>query len=280
MPELPEVETIRRDLAALLKSRVVSSVQIADERVLQGFLPSGAPRRQVNAHGFSKTLTGGRFTNVLRRGKYLIFEMEEGPSLLSHLRMTGQWIVGDPQPHARARIFLEDKTAIALSFCDTRRFGELWLADDWRKDASIQALGPEPWEESVDAAAWGQALRGSGAKIQAALLDQRRMAGLGNIYVTEALFLSGLRPTRRCRTLRHTHVAPLVSNIRRVLEQGLRHRGVSFYSYRDARGEKGVALQHLFVYGRAGEPCLTCRTILKAVKVSGRGTVYCPKCQK
>jgi formamidopyrimidine-DNA glycosylase len=126
------------------------------------------------------------------------------------------------------------------------------LAEDWRKDPSIASLGPDPLTDALDVGAWGKDLRRSGAKMQAALLDQKRMAGLGNIYVTEALFLSGLRPTRRARTVTAVEISALVENIRRVLTEGLAHRGVSFRDYRDARGERGQARERLLVYGKAG----------------------------
>jgi len=193
--------------------------------------------------------------------------------------MTGQLVLGPSVPAARAVILFEGTSSV-LNFSDTRRFGELWLAEDWRKDPAISSLGPEPLERSWALGPWGQQLRRSSAMMQAALLDQKRVAGLGNIYVTEALFLSGIRPTRRAHAVRASEIAPLVDNIRRVLEDGLAHRGVSFRDYRDARGERGRARERLAVYGKAGAPCPRCQTVFRGIKVSGRGTVYCPKCQK
>ncbi len=279
MPELPEVETIRRDLLSTVVHKRISRVLVRDRSILEGFKPSGRPRRRVRPADFAARLEGRTIQDALRRGKYLIFPLSSGESLLCHLRMTGQLVYGPPRPEARAQIFLEG-TDQSLGFCDTRRFGELWLSPDWTQDPSIRALGPEPLANGWDGAAWGRSLRSSRAKIQAALLDQRRLAGLGNIYVTEALFLSGLRPTRRCHTLRAADIPPLLANVRRVLEQGLRKRGVSFYSYRDGLGRKGRAQDSLLVYGREGEPCVRCRAPLKGTKISGRGTVYCPRCQK
>lgn len=279
MPELPEVETIRRDLARLLHRKTIAGIHVRDVRVLQGFAPSGRPRRAVRRGEFEARLRGRSITGVRRRGKYLLFDLSSGETLLCHLRMTGQLIYGAPQAAARAVIRFEE-SADALSFCDTRRFGELWIVEDWRTDPSIAALGPEPLLGGWDARIWGRDLRASKAMVQSALLDQRRIAGLGNIYVTEALFHTGIRPTRRCHTLRVSDIPPLVKNIQRVLEQGLEFRGVSFYSYRDGYGQRGGAQKHLSVYGRAGEPCPRCGVSVKGTKVGGRGTAYCPKCQK
>lgn len=279
MPELPEVETIRRDLLKAVVRKKISRVLIRDRSILEGFTPSGRPRRRVRSADFAARLEGRTVQDVIRRGKYLVFPLSSGESLLCHLRMTGQLVYGPPRPEARAQVFFEG-TDQALSFCDTRRFGELWVAPDWTQDPSLRALGPEPLTNGWDVEAWGRSLRSSRAKIQAALLDQRRLAGLGNIYVTEALFLSGVRPSRRCHTLRASDIPPLLAHIRQVLEQGLRQRGVSFYSYRDGLGRKGKAQETLQVYGRAGEPCVRCRTPLKGMKINGRGTACCPRCQK
>ncbi|MGQ0643944.1 MAG: bifunctional DNA-formamidopyrimidine glycosylase/DNA-(apurinic or apyrimidinic site) lyase [Elusimicrobiota bacterium] len=278
MPELPEVETIRRDLAGLLTGRRIAGVEVRDRRALEGFGPSGRPRRRVQPRDFQAALTGRAVKDVLRRGKYLVFDLGPGLSFLCHLRMTGQLIFGSPRPEARARILFDGGGV--LNFCDARRFGELWLAGDWRQDPSIRALGPEPLFDGWDVEDWGRRLRSSRAAVHAALLDQRRLAGLGNIYALEALFRSGLRPGRRCSSVPARSIPVLAENIRRVLLEGLERRGVSFSSYRDARGEKGFAQSRLSVYGRAGEPCTLCAADLKAVKIGGRGAVYCPKCQK
>jgi formamidopyrimidine-DNA glycosylase len=278
VPELPEVETLRRDLADLLPGKIISRVVVEDRRALEGFGPDGSRRRRVDPAAFSSRIAGRSVREVLRRGKYLIFALDDGAALLAHLRMTGQLLWGEPRPRARLRLHFKDVPEV-LSYCDTRRFGELWLADDWRGDPAIAALGPEPLEP-LDAGAWGAAFRRSSAKLQAALLDQKRLAGLGNIYVTEALWRTGLRPTRRASTVRADVIPRLLTHVRAVLEEGLARRGVSFRDYRDARGEKGQAKERLAVYGRHGQPCRRCETVLKFVKVNGRGTAYCPSCQR
>jgi formamidopyrimidine-DNA glycosylase len=279
MPELPEVETVRRDLWLMIRGLKIRDVLVRDRRALEGFGPGGGPRRTVRVADFVRRVVGRTVRDVLRRGKYLIFDVGPDLSLLAHLRMTGRLVVG-PQDVAARAVFRFEGTQEVLNFSDTRRFGELWLAEDWRKDPSIASLGPDPLTDALDVGAWGRDLRRSGAKMQAALLDQKRLAGLGNIYVTEALFLSGIRPTRRADTVTAVDIPPLLENIRRVLTEGLAHRGVSFRDYRDARGERGQARERLLVYGKAGAPCPQCKTIFRRVKVSGRGTVYCPKCQK
>ncbi len=278
MPELPEVETIRRDLEKMLVGRTIDRVCVRDRRVLEGFGPDGGRRRQVAPNSFSRTLAGRTVAGVIRRGKYLVLDLGPGLSLLAHLRMTGRIVVGGPDNKARAIIYFREAPTV-LNFIDTRRFGEIWLAPDWRRDPSIKALGPEPLEP-MDEEAWGQSLRRSGAALHSALLDQKRMAGLGNIYVTEALHLSGLRPMRRARAVPEKALPILLKNIRGVLERGLADRGVSFRDYRDALGQRGSAQKGLFVYGKGGHPCPGCGDLLVSVKVGGRGTVYCRQCQK
>jgi formamidopyrimidine-DNA glycosylase len=278
MPELPEVETIRRDLSALLPGKILSAIDVFDRRALEGFGPDGSPRRRVDPVLFAARLVGRRVAEVARRGKYLMFRLGGGGSLLLHLRMTGQVIWGPPRPKARVLLRFRG-TGDVLSYCDTRRFGELWMAEDEALDPALAALGPEPLEP-LDADAWGKALRASSAKLQAVLLDQKIIAGLGNIYVTEALWRTGLRPHRRANTMKVASVPLLLGHIRDVLQEGLAYRGVSFRDYRDARGEKGQARDRLAVYGKAGKPCGRCSVVLKGIKVNGRGTVFCPSCQK
>lgn len=278
MPELPEVETLRRDLSSLLVGKAFSRADVHDRRALEGFGPDGARRRRVDPAAFSARLAGRTVRSVGRRGKYLLFHLDDGAALLAHLRMTGQLLWGAPRP--KARVHLHFNGADVLSYCDVRRFGELWIAEDPAKDPSLSALGPEPLDGSLDPGAWARSLRACTAKLQSALLDQKRIAGLGNIYVTEALWRTGLRPTRRAHTVKAAEVGPLLGHVRDILREGIEYRGVSFRDYRDARGEKGRARDRLSVYGKQGQPCPRCETTFKFVKVSGRGTVYCPGCQR
>lgn len=279
MPELPEVETLRRDLAGLLPKKIFASVSVRDRRALEGFGPDGSRRRRVDPAAFSSRLAGRAVKDVSRRGKYLIMNLDDGAALLVHLRMTGQLIWGPPKPSARLQLHFRNEEQV-LNYCDVRRFGEVWLAEDPAKDPSLMALGPEPLDGSLDADVFSRSLRGCTAKLQSALLDQKRIAGLGNIYVTEALWRTGLRPTRRAHTVKAAEVAPLLGHVQDILKEGIAFRGVSFRDYRDARGEKGRARDRLSVYGKQGQPCPRCETTFKFVKVSGRGTVYCPGCQR
>jgi formamidopyrimidine-DNA glycosylase len=192
--------------------------------------------------------------------------------------MTGRLLWGAPRSDARLLVRFEG-TDDVLNFCDVRRFGEFWIAEKGREDRSVGALGPEPLEP-MDEADFARRLRRSRAKLHAALLDQKRIAGLGNIYVTEALWRAGWRPTRRARALPAEAVPGLLESVREALRDGLARRGVSFRDYRDAWGEKGRAGETLAVYGRAGKPCPRCGTTLKGVKVGGRGTAFCPRCQR
>lgn len=279
MPELPEVETIRRDLDTLLRGKTIAGVDVLDRRTLEGFGPQGAVRRRVSPAAFAEKVVGRTVRAVERRGKYLLLRTDPEGVLVIHLRMTGQLIWGPPRPDARARLSWTGESAV-LNYCDTRRFGEWrWWAHE-REDPGLARLGPDPLVPGWDTAAWAAGLRRSKGRVHSLLLDQRRLAGVGNIYATEALFHAGIRPTRRGCRVSVSETGPLLAAVRRVLEEGLRYRGVSFRDYRDARGERGEAQDRLAVYGRQGAPCRRCGAVLAGAKVAGRGTVYCPRCQR
>jgi formamidopyrimidine-DNA glycosylase len=272
MPELPEVETIRRDLEPVLVGRRLTEASISEN----------APRlvQLLTPEEFCRQLTGRRIEGLARRGKYLIVDLDQGLMWVVHLRMTGRFqhhSDGCPDSaYLRASFGLDDGTRIC--FIDLRKFGMMWLVDDW---AMVNPdLGPEPLEDTFDLAAFQTVLRRRSAPIKAVLLDQTVLAGVGNIYADEALFAAGVRPTRAANSLTRPAAARLYHGVRQVLEAALGDRGSSFRDYVDARGEEGKHQLNVKVFRRTGLPCYVCGTEIRRVKVGGRSTHFCPRCQR
>jgi formamidopyrimidine-DNA glycosylase len=272
MPELPEVETIRRDLEPLIVGRTVRSAWVSENaRRLVQLIPPQA---------FCAQLEGQRIERLSRRGKYLILNLESGLIWVVHLRMTGRFqhsVVRCPEsPYLRARFELNDESH--LCFADLRKFGMMWLVDDF---SVVNAeIGPEPLEESFDLKGFTVALKRRSAPIKAVLLDQTVLAGVGNIYADEALFTAGIRPTKPASALAKPAVARLHRGIRDVLLIALGDRGSSFSDYVDASGQQGAHQLNVKVFRRTGGPCYACGSEIRRIKVGGRSTHYCPRCQK
>jgi len=272
MPELPEVETIRRDLEPLLVGRTVVAVEVDPGTLdlLAGGLPIGAVRA---------ALVGQRFARLGRRGKYLLFEWEGGGWFVVHLRMTGRIIWRDsaalPEPFERARIVLDD--GHDLRWSDLRKFGTWRFYSDLAP--LLAKLGPEPIDATFTLSAFRNALSGRPAPVKAVLLDQKRMSGLGNIYVDEALFQAGVRPGTPADRLSLPALKRLHIACREVLERGIANRGASFKDYVDGEGRQGFQHMHVQVFRRDGKPCYACGTTIERTVVAGRGTHFCPKCQ-
>jgi formamidopyrimidine-DNA glycosylase len=274
VPELPEVETVRAQLAPVLGGRVVRSVQILDERLT----------RPVDLEHVVDRLEGRRIASVERRGKYLIVRFEGGLVLLIHLRMTGSFLIargGDlPEDlHRRAVVRLDDGSDVA--YRDVRRFGTwLVLEEDELEDYLALRLGEEPLERAFTTRRLSRALTRRRAPIKAALLDQRVVAGLGNIYADEALWYAGIHPLRPAGQLDAEEIGAARRAIRRALRAGIRRQGATLSDYRAPNGARGTMQDEFKVYGRAGEPCLRCGTSIEKIRVAGRGTSYCPGCQR
>ncbi len=271
MPELPEVETIRRDLAPLVVGRRIVAFHVAPggERLLAG-VPAAALRAQ---------LVGRRLTALGRRGKYLLFHLDDGAVLIVHLRMTGALFhrqpADPPDPFLRARLLLQG--GAELRFTDIRKFGTWQVVADAAE--TLAHLGPEPLGRAFTAEALWAALRGRTAPLKSALLNQERVAGLGNIYVDEALFEAGLHPTVPAGSLRPAERARLHAAIVRVLRQGVRRRGASFRDYADGLGRRGRQQHYVRVFRRTGQPCDVCGAPIRRTVVGGRATHWCPRCQ-
>jgi formamidopyrimidine-DNA glycosylase len=274
MPELPEVETIRLALEPQLLGRRFERVEIHDARLVRPF-----ERMAVAAE-----LEGERVSAVERRGKYLIVRFESGRALLIHLRMTGslrhaEGGIGTDDPHRRAVVKLDDGSDVA--YRDVRRFGTWLLLEPGELDPYLATrLGGEPLERGFTARRLGRLLEGRRAPVKAALLDQRTVAGLGNIYVDEALWRARVHPLRPAGTLSPDEIAGLTRGIKDALKAGLARQGASLRDYSTPDGRRGRMQEEFRVYGRAGEPCSRCGTPIEKIRAGGRGTWYCPSCQR
>ncbi len=270
MPELPEVETVRTEIAPLLEGRRLEHVEIHDVRLT----------RPEDPHEVAAELVGERVDRVDRRGKYLVVRFASGRALLIHLRMTGSVREGElpDDAHRRAVVRLDDGTH--LSYRDVRRFGTWLLLEPGEVDSYLDArLGAEPLERGFTTKALAARLAGRRAPIKAALLDQRTVAGLGNIYVDEALWRARIHPLTPARDLRPEQITALRRAIRTALELGIARRGSTLRDYAQPNGASGSMQDEFKVYGRGGEPCSRCGTPIEKIRLAGRGTWFCPGCQ-
>jgi formamidopyrimidine-DNA glycosylase len=271
VPELPEVETIRRDLEPLVAGRRILDVHVDPATIhLLARVPLDTLR---------ENLVGRTIVSLGRRGKYLLFGLDDGRTFIAHLRMTGRltWRPSDapPEQYERARLVLEG--GHDLRWSDLRKFGTWRIAEDPAE--VVGALGPEPIDETFSLKAFRAALAGRTAPVKAVLLDQRRMSGLGNIYVDEALFEARIRPDCAAGALSPAATKRLYAAARAVLERGIANRGASFRDYVDGQGNPGTQHMYVQVFRRQGQPCYRCGTTIERTVVAGRGTHFCPKCQ-
>ena len=273
MPELPEVETIRRDLEPELVGRRIVGLELRWLRTLDR--PPSRAEAEV-------LLVGQRITGLRRRGKYLLFDLQSGAILVIHLRMSGRLglVAADsPEPvHLRAALLLDDGTA--LRFVDMRKFGRIYVLTGASELADLLVnVGPEPLGDRLTLAAFRERLADRRTRLKALLLDQRFLAGLGNIYVDEALFRAGLHPLHSAAELNERETARLYEACRMALTVAINNRGTTFRSYRDGWGVRGGHKELLLVYGRDDEPCYVCGSEIEKLRVAGRGTHLCPVCQ-
>jgi formamidopyrimidine-DNA glycosylase len=267
VPELPEVETIRAQLAPRLEGRTLASVEILDPRLT----------RPHDLFEVAEELEGDRVVAVERRGKYLLLRLASGLGLLVHLRMTGgfHW---RPVQHERAVLELDDGTRLA--YRDVRRFGTWLVLEDADVEPYLAAKnGPEPLGPRFTSRWLGAQLARRRAPLKAVLLDQRVVAGLGNIYADEALWRARLSPLRPANELSPDEVARLNRAIRASLRTGIERQGSTLRDYAAPDGASGSMQDEFRVYGRDGELCLRCRNTITKTRVGGRGTWYCPRCQ-
>jgi formamidopyrimidine-DNA glycosylase len=292
LPELPEVEVIRRDLVPKVVGRAIESAKLTEPRLTRR---RGAPQDVAAA------LAGRTVTALRRRGKCLLFELSGAQTLVVRLGMTGQlrWAEGGdsfvPDSHTHAQLVFGPPPAVAsmpaggsvstapgapgvLFYRDVRKFGELVLLSTAEVERALR-LGPEPLDPAFGPEDLFRLCRAE-VRIKTRLLDQARLAGVGNIYADEALFRARIRPTRRARSITRDEAARLVRALRAVLEAGIRHRGSSFSDYRDAAGRPGRFVRLHRVYQRQGRPCPRCGTPIRRITLGQRGTHFCPACQR
>jgi formamidopyrimidine-DNA glycosylase len=271
MPELPEVETVRRQLAPRLEGRTLVAYAVRDPRWTE-------PRNPNEVVG---PLVGRRIQRFDRRGKYLIWEAEEELFLLMHLRMTGNLLYDAPArtPYTRAHFGFDD--GHDLRFVDPRRFGTGWLlAGRPELDAYLDArLGLEPFAEGFTAQHLRDLARNSKTPVKAFLLDQRRIAGVGNIYADEALFRAKIHPLRQAGRLTTRQWTDLRATVIEALNAGIDARGASIDDFRDLDGARGSFQDRFLVHRRAGEPCPVCGGPVRKLLAAGRGTYVCERCQ-
>ncbi|HEY4917561.1 MAG TPA: bifunctional DNA-formamidopyrimidine glycosylase/DNA-(apurinic or apyrimidinic site) lyase [Solirubrobacteraceae bacterium] len=283
MPELPEVETIRGQLAPLVEGRRLTMIEILDPRWSRPLAPE-----ELEA-----ALLGRRVERLGRRGKYLVWSFEGDVHLAQHLRMTGA-VLADPDPeppHTRVRMRFGPRrgagngvgarAGLRLAIVDPRRFGtgELLLGSDAMEAFFAARLGVEPFDEEFTAESLRTLARGRSAPIKAFLLDQRRIAGVGNIYADEALFRAGVHPRRPAGRLTGEQYAKLREGVIAALRAGIDARGASIDDFRHVDGVRGSFQDQFLVHKREGEPCGVCGTTIVRMVVGGRGTYVCETCQ-
>lgn len=289
MPELPEVETVRLQLLQVLKGKTIDWVEELHKKTTR------------DTQQFADRLHGKQFVDITRVGKLLIFAFaDDSTFLLAHLKMTGQFFYVDhdeqvvggghslddksllhnnwPHKHTRTAFYLTDGTA--LYFNDMRLFGYLKLVTAREKDTIIKKFGPEPHSVEFDDAAFIARLQKRRVSIKAALLDQSLIAGLGNIYVDETLWRAKIAPDRRANTLSQEEIVSIRRYAKKVLNEAIGAGGTTFRSFSDTAGKAGSYMKKLKVFQKNGQPCSRCGTRIIKTRVAGRGTHWCPQCQK
>ena len=266
MPELPEVETIKRELERAVLGKKITEVKIHNPKVIK------QPKPEI----FSKGLKNITIKNILRKGKLLILELSSGQSLVIHLRMTGQLIY--PGDARQSRVSFRLSNNRWLDFNDRRLLGELRLLDDWTSLRFIKELGPEPFDLTVDK--FKEMLAGKKTKIKPLLMDQTFIAGVGNLYAVEALFRAKIHPHRSVSSLSNKEKERLFKQINAVLNKAIEYKGSSVDQYVQVSGDAGDYISYHKVYGREGKPCCICKTPIKRITLAGRGTYFCPRCQR
>lgn len=274
MPELPETETIARDLNDAIAGVTIVAVKVTRPDVL----------REVSPRTFAQRLKGATIDRSWRRAKLIVTDLSTGDRLVVQPRFTGALIVEspgtDPSLLAYSTLRLSLNDGRALHYCDVRRLGTVALMNERRFREYTDALGYEPLDQTFTPSQLSGVLRGSSQPVKKVLMDQRKIAGIGNIYANEALWLAGIDPSRAANSIPAGDIERLHAEIVSVLQKSIAARGTSFRDYRDARGERGRFAEQLQAYGRGGQPCMRCgATLILTHAVDGRATVICARCQ-
>jgi formamidopyrimidine-DNA glycosylase len=267
MPELPEVETIKRELEKAVLGKKITEVCIHHPRVI----------REPRPDTFKKVLKGITIKKIVRKAKLLIFELSNAKALTVHLKMTGQ-LIYPGKDTKETRVCFHLSNGKKLSFNDRRLFGELRITDNWRNLKFIKDLGPEPYDITVEQ--FKGLLGAKKTKIKPLLMDQTFISGIGNLYAAEALFRARLDPARSASSLSDKEKEILFNEIKATLDEAIRYKGSSVDQYVQLSGEPGGYIAHHKVYDKEGKPCVRCRTPIKRIALGGRGTYFCPHCQQ
>ncbi len=270
MPELPEVETVKNEISPHIIGKHIKQVKLLWEGIV----------RQPTAAEFKSRVAGRKIKDIVRRGKYLLLHLNGADTLIIHMKMSGSLLLGksgdEPPKYTRAVIEMEDGTAIF--FRDPRKFGRMWLVEDI--DTVVGKLGPEALGKEFTEKRLAALLAKRSIPIKALLCEQEAIAGIGNMYADEALFLAKIHPLRPASSLNPEEVARLYKAIREVLLAGIKNKGASIVNYYRPDGSKGTAHSEFRVAHRGGLACFVCGTPIQRIVVRGRGTYFCPKCQK
>jgi len=274
MPELPEVETVKRTLAEYLTGEKITGIIINQEAVIN--------TPEVNE--FKKRIIDKTITGIERRGKYLILSLSPGYKMVVHLRMTGQLIYGEKTMPVKkhTHVIFSLSNGQELRFTDQRRFGRIWLVPEGElsRVSGLCTLGPEPLCDDFCLEDFITQLSKRKTRIKPLLLDQNFIAGIGNIYADEILYRSQIHPERRAQSLSKEEATRLFWEVRHTLEEGIAHRGTTFSDYVDGRGEKGTHQNYLNVYQQLGKKCRRCGNLIERIRVGSRSAYHCPGCQK
>ncbi|MEK7599034.1 MAG: bifunctional DNA-formamidopyrimidine glycosylase/DNA-(apurinic or apyrimidinic site) lyase [Patescibacteria group bacterium] len=273
MPELPEVETIKRDLLKKIIGKKIAAVEIRDKKIAK-----------PDSRTLIQALSGNQFAAIERIGKLLIFRLKTGERfLLAHLKLTGQLVYCSSeklQKFNRATIYFNDQSR--LYFNDLRKFGYFKIADKKTKEEIVKgSFGPDALSEDFNFSYFkNQFIRRKKSRIKTILLNQKIMAGVGNIYADESLFEAGLKPTRKIESLKSAEIKKLFLAVKKILKKAVKLRGTSIRDYVDGKGRQGYFADYLKVYRREGKKCLRCKKgMIKKIRENGRGTRFCDYCQ-
>ena len=272
MPELPEVQTVVDSLKSKIKGLEIIDVEVKADKIVA----------TPDIVDFKSGLNGNRIEDITRRGKYIIIHLASGEYLVTHLRMTGQLLYTNDETEMTKHtyIVIQFQNKHQLRFVNPRKFGRMYFVTDLDDAGSLMELGPEPLDEGFTFDRFKASFKNRRGMIKPLLLNQKFLAGLGNIYVDESLHLSGIYPERKADTLNEEELKRLYQAIRKVLRDGIKHRGTTKWDYVDSSGKAGEHQNYLQVYDREDEVCYNCGKEIERIKVGGRSSYFCPRCQE
>ena len=267
MPELPEVETIRLQLQKQILNKKIKEVIIKDKRLLKGISPSA----------FKQKTEGNKIRQIIRRGKVLVLQLRDELFIVIHLRISG-WLELSEEIERFGRVIFNIQGAGFLNFCDQRVLGELRLVSDWQQLPIVNEMGPEPLE--ITKSEFVSLFAGKKTKIKPLLMDQAHLAGVGNVYAQESLFCAKVHPEKTVDKLTQKELERIYDCLLSILNKAIASKGSSVDTYRQIDGSRGMYVPFLKVYQRDNQPCIKCRTLITRKVIGGRGTCFCPTCQK